>query len=123
MTVISAISQCQSDAYGQLVRELQTEFRCADVGALADRVVEAEAADFYWEARVRERYLGHDLDGSGGLDEGDEELVRVAFMSLLAESWHVGSCIVDGEGRAVDLLWIRHLSGLEEAEIAFERAV
>ena len=123
MTAISAISQCQSDAYGQLVRELQAEFEHADVGALADRIVEAEAADFYWEARVRERYLGPDFSGIAGVDGDEEEWVRIAFLSFLAGKWHAGTCIVDGEGRAVDLLWKRSLEDREEAEMTFRRAI
>ena len=122
MTAIFTGYDGGTDAYGQLVRELQAEFDHSDVGALADRIVDAEAADFYWEARVKERYLGHDLDGIIGLQEGDEELVRVAFLSVLAGRWHVGSCLVDGEGRAVDLLWKQSLSSLEGAETAFARA-
>ena len=123
MTAIFTGNDGGADAYGQLVRELQAEFDHSDVGALADRIVDAEAADFYWEARVQERYLGHDLDGTIGPEEGDEELVRVAFLSVLAGEWHVGSCLVDGEGRAVDLLWKQSLSCLEEAETTFVRAV
>ena len=122
MTAISAISQCQSDAYGQLVRELQAELEQADVGALADRIVEAEAADFYWEARIRERYLGQDFTGNAWLDEGDDDVVRVAFLSFLAGGWQAGACIVDGEGRAVDLLWKRSFGDREEAEMTFRRA-
>ena len=35
----------------------------AEFGAvLAARIMEAEAADFLWEARVKERYLGQHFD-------------------------------------------------------------
>jgi hypothetical protein len=122
MTLISAIEGQVEDGYSQLVRELQAEFRHGDVVALAGRIVESEAADFYWEARVRERYLGQHFDFDGGSDEAGEELARVAMLSFFARRWHVGACLVDGEGRVAELLWRRSFEELAEAEAAFTGA-
>ncbi|MEO8455553.1 MAG: hypothetical protein ABI454_10360 [Sphingomicrobium sp.] len=119
MTMISMISQAPTDSYSQLVRELQTEFRCGDVGVLADRIIEAEAADFHWDARVRERYLGQHFGFDLNAEEADEELAPMAILSFLARKWHVGICLVDGEGSAVEMLWLRSFSDCADAEIAF----
>ena len=122
MTMVSLISDSPKDGYSQLVRELQAEFRHGDVGVLADRIVESEAADFYWEARICERYLGQHFGFDDGADNAGEELARVAFMSFFGRRWHVGACLVDGEGRAVGLLWRRGFGSASEVERAFARA-
>lgn len=114
MTTISAISNgC----------EAKVEALRAELGAvLAARILEAEAADFLWDARVKERYLGQHIDVGFGSDEDETELSRIAILSFLGGSWHAGCCLVDGEGSPVDLLWKQSLIGREEAEAAFDRA-
>lgn len=95
----------------------------AEFGAvLAERIIEAEALDFLWGARVRERYLGQQI----GLDFDDEdpsqELSRVAILSVLDGRWYTGMCLVDGEGAAVELLWKRQFQSRGEAEFELFRA-
>jgi hypothetical protein len=120
MTIISAPGS-SADAYARLVEGLRLEFGCADVGALAARILEAEKAEFHWEARIRERYLGqhHPLD-LGDWDAG-EKLARVAILSFLGGRWHAGVCLVD-EGCACELVWLRSFDRREEAEETFARA-
>ncbi len=94
-----------------------------DYGAiLASRIIESEATDFIWDARVKERYLGQHFDVGLGMVDGEIELSRIAVLSSLAGRWHVASCLVDGEGMAVDLLWQQCFEGRNEAEAEFERA-
>lgn len=115
MTTISAMTKSGCEA---VVEGLRAEF-----GAIqAARILEAEAADFLWDTRVRERYLGQHFDVGFGLDEDEQELARIAILSFLDGSWHVAACLVDGEGQPVDLLWKRSFDGRDEAEAAFERA-
>ena len=95
----------------------------AQYGALlASRIIEAEACDFLWNARIRERYLGQyrgcALDGG----DAEAELSRIAILSRLDGHFHAALCLVDGEGCALDMLWKRRFSSLLEAEIAFECA-
>src|SRR5687767_12064321 len=98
----------------------QLEALKAQFGAIvASRILEAEAADFHWQARVRERYLGQYLDDAFG---AGEELSRIASVSSLGGQWHVGVCLVDGDGEVETLLWLRTFSQREEAEELFERA-
>jgi hypothetical protein len=90
-------------------------------GILAERILEAEALDFIWEARVRERYLGqHVGDGLSGGD--DQDLSRIAVLSWLDGRWQVAVLLVDGEGDAAELVWRRRLGSYEEAEHVFYMA-
>ena len=115
MTMISAIENGRCEA---LVESLRTEFGAI----LADRILEAEAVDYLWEARLKERYLGQHVDVGIGDDDDERELSRVAILSFLGGRWNTASCLVDGEGVAVDLLWKRSFDSRESAEAAFDRA-
>ena len=115
MTTISATAIGRGEA---IVEGLRAEF-----GAIvAERILEAEAADFLWEARVKERYLGQHFDLGFDVDEDETELARVAIMSFLGGGWHAATCLVDGEGAAVDLLWKERFNTREAAEMSFDRA-
>jgi len=101
-----------------LVDALRTELG----GVLAERVMEAEAADFLWESRLRERYLGQHIHAFDDDESFSEEVSRIAFLSFLDGSWHAGICLVDGEGSALELVWKCTFANCEEAEIAFVQA-
>ena len=95
----------------------------AEFGAvLAERIIEAEALYFLWEARVRERYLGQQIGWDLDDEEASPELSRVALLSILDGRGFVGMCLIDGEGAAVELLWKRQFQSREEAEIELLRA-
>ena len=91
-------------------------------GILAERIIEAEALDFLWDARVRERYLGQQIGWDFDDEEASQDLSRIAILSLLDGCWYASVCLVDGEGAAVELLWKRRLDTLEEAEFELLRA-
>jgi hypothetical protein len=114
MNMLSAISKRRCDA---IVDDLRAEFGAI----LADRIIEAEAADFLWEGRVSERYLGQHV-ASLADEEMSEDVSRIAVLSSVGGRWYVGMCLVDGEGDAVDLLWKREFDGRLDAEIALETA-
>ena len=95
----------------------------AEFGAVvAGRILEAEAADFLWEARVRERYLGQHFDAICDEEDASQDISRIAFLSLFDGDWYAGIGLVNGEGAAVDLLWKQKFERLFEAESAFVRA-
>jgi hypothetical protein len=122
MTIISAIPGGSGDAYARLVEGLRTELGCSDIAALADRIFEAEKLEFHWDARLRERYLGQHFP-LDYIDEYDgEELSRIAILSFVAGRWHVGVCLVDGDGCAIDLLWLRSFDLNQNALETFVRA-
>ena len=122
MTMISATPGGSGDAYGRLVQSLQMEFGTSEVSALAARILEAEKAEFHWDARVQERYLGQHLPLDVGDVENSEELARIAILSFLGGRWHAGICLVDGNGCVASLLWLRSFDAREEAADAFARA-
>ena len=103
--------------------EVQMDAIRAEFGAVvAERILEAEAADFLWEARVQERYLGQHFDVMCDEDDASQDISRIAFLSLFDGAWSAGIGLVNGEGAAVDLLWKRAFESLVEAEMAFDRA-
>ena len=115
MTMISAIA---NGAFEARSAALEAEFGAI----LAGRIMEAEAVDFLWEARVKERYLGQHFDVCFPPDDEDIERSRIAVLSCFCGNWHAGMCLVDGEGSPVDLLWKQSFERREEAEAAFVRA-
>jgi hypothetical protein len=122
MTIISTISGGSGDAYARLVDGLRMELGCDDIAALADRILQAEKVDFYWQARVRERYLGQHFALDFDDQNAGEDVSRIAILSFLASRWYAGVCLVDGNGCAVDLLWLRSFEWHDEALEAYERA-
>jgi hypothetical protein len=122
MTIISAVPGGSGDSFSRLVAGLQMEFGAVDVGALARSILESEKADFHWEGRVRERYLGQHVALGACSEDLDEELARIAILSFVAGRWNAGVCLVDGEGFASDLLWLRSFERREDAEEAFANA-
>jgi hypothetical protein len=102
----------------QRVEELRSEFGMV----LADRIIEAEAIDFLWEARVSERYLGqqYEMDWIG--DERDREISRVAVLSCVAGCWSAGLCLIDGDGAPVELVWKQAFESETAAASAFATA-
>ena len=101
-----------------VIDALRTEFGAV----LAERIIETEALDFLWDARVRERYLGQQI----GLDFDDEdasqEFSRVKILSVMDGRWYIAMCLVNGEGVAVELLCKRQFESHEEAEVELLRA-
>ena len=89
---------------------------------LAERIIDAEAVDFLWGARIRERYLGQQIGWDWEDEVASQELSRIAILSVLDGRWYVGMCLVDGEGMAVELLWKRQFPGRGEAEFELLRA-
>jgi hypothetical protein len=92
------------------------------LAAFSPTVFGAEAADFLWESRVLEHYLGQHLDTIPGEERMAEDVSRVALLSFLDGRWRAGICLIDGEGAPVDLLWKRMFESREEAEYAFIHA-
>lgn len=101
-----------------LVAGLEREFGPDAAAALAERFLEAEAVDFHWDARTRERWLGV----YESLDEDEIDLDRVAIMGSLGGAWFVATCIVDGEGHAHAMSGCRTFGRRQDAEIALSRA-
>ena len=122
MATLATFDTAGSTAGMSLGEHAYAALRSEFGAVLASRILEAEAADFHWQARVRERYLGQYLDGVFGSGDPDEELSRVAILSKIDGYEHVGVCLVDGDGEVAELLWLRSYSEHSDAEDAFDRA-
>jgi hypothetical protein len=101
-----------------LVAGLELEFGAGAGRHLAARFLEAEASDFRWAARERERWLG----SYESLDEEDVELDRMAILGRSEDRWFVAICIVDGDGEAHGLIGERMFETRIEAERALVAA-
>jgi len=114
MNMMTTIGQQRGDVRMDAIR--------AEFGAVvAERILEAEAADFLWEARLRERYLGQHFDVICDEEDSSDDISRVAFLSLFDSAWYAGIGLVNGDGAPVDLLWKAAFESLVEAESAFDR--
>ena len=115
MNMMKSIEMRRCDARVEMIR--------AEFGAvMAARIMEAEALDFLWEARVSERYLGQHVGAIDDDEDRFEDISRIAFLSHLDGEWHAGICLMDGDGNSIDLLWKRRFESILEARLAFDRA-
>ena len=115
MTMFVPIAAASDRVMTALIAGLEIEVG-RDVGAaLAARFLEAEGANFHWDARVRERWLG----AYESLDDDGFELDRVAILGRLDGSWFVAVMIVDGDGNAHGMLGCRRFG----SELAAQKAL
>lgn len=115
MSMISHMEAAANDAYLTLILELEAEFGSTETAGLAARFIDAEAADFYWDARQIEKHLGayESLDDEGG------ELERVKIIGVLNARWFVATCIVDGDGQVHALVKLSKFTSAWDADEAF----
>jgi len=116
----SSISVGDNRIFERLVAGLEIEFGSAAAEGLARQFIEAEDADFYWEARSRERWLG----SYERLDRDEEDaLDRVAVSGILDARHYVAVLLVDAIGSVDALLGVRHFDSEKAAGEAFETTV
>lgn len=115
MTMFQPISAASDRVMAALVSGLEIEFGRGAGHAFARRFIEAEEADFCWEARLEERWIG--AYGSGG--DNDLELDRVRIFGRLDGEWFVAVMIVDGDGDAYGMPGKRTFQRAGEARKAF----
>lgn len=101
-----------------LVAGLELEFGRGAGEALAPRFLEAEEADFHWDARLEERWLGtyESFDGE------DVELDRIACLGPLDGKWFCATMLVDGDGQAHEMMGCRTFRSLVQARDAMLHA-
>jgi hypothetical protein len=116
MTMFQAIDSSRDHVMATLVAGLEAEFGRGAGEALAQRFLMAEEADFLWQARTSERWLGSYEDPDG---DDQVELDRIAVMGRLNGAWFVASLIVDGEGMPHGVLGRRNFRRVDHARKAF----
>ena len=101
-----------------LVSGLELEFGRGAGEALAHRFLDAEEADFRWDARVEERWIGT----YEGTDDDGLELDRIAICGQLEGKWFCATMLVDGEGEAHGMMGCRPCRSMAEARDAMRHA-
>jgi hypothetical protein len=103
------------DRFPDLLGDLTVEFGSDGIGAIVDRFIAAELADFCWEGRFAEMNLG----AFESLDDEYEGCERVAVLGYFRVQYYVATCIVDEERHARALLKVRQFQSFESAESTF----
>ncbi|MBZ9648116.1 hypothetical protein K9B33_11205 [Sphingobium sp. 3R8] len=101
-----------------LVAGLELEFGRGAGQAMAHRLLEAEEADFRWDARVEERWIG----AYESIDDDEFELDRIAICGRLDGKWFCATMLVDGDGQAHGVTGCRTFLSLVRARDAMLRA-
>jgi len=112
-----AIGKASDQVFERLVAGLQASFGRSAAEGLARQFIEAEGADFYWEARARERWLGayESLEG-----EAEDAFDRVAVFGILDSFYYVAVLLLEPSGAVDALLGLRQFERRGEAEHAYE---
>lgn len=114
----SAIGIAANRTFERLVAGLEIEFGREASEGLAQQFIEAEDADFAWEARHAQRWLGC----YESLDEEDELLDRMAVMGRMGDRYYVAVLIVDEQDHVQAMLGKRDFAMEAEALEAYATA-
>lgn len=117
MTMISIFQMRSQDAYPALLAGIEAQFGAAGSVEIAAHFLNAELAEFHWDSRVAERWLG----AYESFDDEDPALDRVAILGRLQGIWFTAMCLVDGNGAVHSIDNLRLMSGEKDAEQAFGR--
>ncbi|MEG8221341.1 hypothetical protein OSJ57_11995 [Sphingomonas sp. HH69] len=101
-----------------LVSGLELEFGRGAGAALAHRFLDAEEADFRWDARVEERWIGT----YEGIEDDRLALDRIAICGRLDGNWFCAVMLVDGDGQAHGMMGCRQFRSLVRARDAMLHA-
>lgn len=101
-----------------LVSGLELEFGRGAGTALAHRFLDAEEADFRWDARVEERWIGT----YEGIEDEGLALDRIAICGRLDGNWFCAVMLVDGDGQAHGMMGCRQFRSLVRARDAMLHA-
>lgn len=117
MTMISIVQAASRDAYPALLAGLEAQFGGDGSVEIASLFLAAEWAEFHWESRVAEAWMGP----YESLDDDEIELDRVAILGRLQGTWFVAVCLVDGDGKVQDMSNLALAAGEKEVEKAFHK--
>jgi hypothetical protein len=118
MDMSQSIGTALDRVMATLVSGLELEFGRGAGEALAHRFLEAEEADFHWDARVEERWIG----GYESADDEEFELERIAIWGRLDGKWFCATMLVDGDAQAHGMMGCRHFRSLVRARDAMLHA-
>jgi hypothetical protein len=117
MNMMSAVQIAKIDPVAALIQSLTSGLDAAGAASIVRYFIDSELADFCWDARQREAWVGEYLS----FDDDDETLERIAILSEFDGRFHVGIALVDGDGCVHDLRQHRSFLSAWDADDAFER--
>ncbi|MEO5774473.1 MAG: hypothetical protein ABIQ32_10200 [Sphingomicrobium sp.] len=89
------------------------------VGEIIDRhILAAEEANFHWDLRLSDRWLGQHFNA----DDDETELDRVEIVGQIDGRWFAATSIIDGDGMPHGMNDRRTFDTRNEAERAFQHA-
>jgi hypothetical protein len=118
MGMYQSIGTASDRVMARLMAGLEIEFGRGAGEALARRFLEAEEADFLWDARIEERWLG----SYESIDDDDLELDRIAICGRLDGKWFSATMLVDGDGQAHGMVGCRQFRSPTRARDAMLHA-
>lgn len=118
MAQLPSISDAADRVMAALVSGLEIEFGRQAGATLVERFLDAEEADFLWDARVEDHWLGGYLGG----EDGEIELDRVRILGRIDGRGFVAVMLVDGDGDAHGMLGKRSFERAEQVRRAFADA-
>jgi hypothetical protein len=118
MDMSQSIGTASDRVMAALVSGLELEFGRGVGEELAHRFLEAEEADFRWDARVEERWIG----SYESADNEEFELDRIAICGRLDGKWFCATMLVDGDGQAHGMMGCRTFRSLVRARDAMLHA-
>ena len=118
MGMVQSIGTASDHILETLAAGLELEFGRGAGEALAHRFLEAEEADFRWDARVDERWIG----AYESIDDAEFEVDRIAICGQLDGQWFCATMLVDGEGQARGMMGCRQFRSLVRAREAMLHA-
>ena len=96
----------------------EIEARCTLGDGIDRHILAGGEADFYWDARLSERWLG----AYWSADEDTIDLDRVAIVGRLDGQWCAATSIIDGDGMPRAMTNRRAFDTKHEAERASKHA-
>jgi hypothetical protein len=114
MTTVHPHPHAEFDRYPALLCDLEQQLGRDGIIAIAERIIDAERADFHWDGRIAERNLGP----FESFDE-DETFERVAIIGYFHGRYYVAICIVDDDRCVHWMTKLRRFENFESAESAF----
>ena len=117
MNMMSAIQIAKIDPVAALLRDLTSGLDAVGAALISRYFIDEELADFCWNTRQREAWIGEYESLDGEIEVFD----RIAILSDFDGRFHVGVALVDGDGCVHDLRQHRSFLSAWDAEEAFER--
>jgi len=117
MNMMSTVQIAKIDPVAALLADLTAGLDAAGAASIARYFIDSELADFCWDARQREAWIGE----YESLDDEVGTLDRIVIFSDFDGRFHVGIALVNGDGRVHDLRQHRSFVSFWDADDAFER--